>query len=164
MHILQQLPEYCKKAAAIYGIYCFLGGKEPSGGTRAALTQHQAVRGDLADVSLKDSSQETRVNLIASFVGLYFLTTIKSPGCSLAFIRNVAIEFVRISVVCGCTATLEFVIVLVAVVVDTVAPIFKGLSRPTSNTSMEVERLLSALEFSASSALFESLSLHNLKQ
>uniref|UniRef100_A0A1A9ZNP9 Protein root UVB sensitive/RUS domain-containing protein n=1 Tax=Glossina pallidipes TaxID=7398 RepID=A0A1A9ZNP9_GLOPL len=123
-----------------------------------------AVRGNLADVSSKDSSQETCVNLIASSVGLYFLTIIKSPGypylevlCSLAFIRNVAIEFVRISVVCGCTATLEFVMVLVAVVVDTVAPIFKGLSRPTSNTSMEVERLLSALEFSASSALFESI-------
>ncbi|KAI9586133.1 RUS family member 1 [Glossina fuscipes] len=50
------------------------------GATRAALTQHQAVRGNLADVSSKDSSQETCVNLIASFVGLYFLTIIKSPG------------------------------------------------------------------------------------
>lgn len=48
------------------------------GATRAALTQHHAVRGNLADVASKDSSQETCVNLIASFLGLYLLTLIKN--------------------------------------------------------------------------------------
>ncbi|XP_055920908.1 RUS family member 1 [Eupeodes corollae] len=48
------------------------------GATRAALTQHHAVRGNLADVASKDSSQETCVNLIASFCGLYLLTVIKN--------------------------------------------------------------------------------------
>ncbi|XP_067625064.1 RUS family member 1 [Eurosta solidaginis] len=48
------------------------------GATRAALTQHHAIRSNLADVASKDSSQETFVNLIASFVGLYLLTIIKS--------------------------------------------------------------------------------------
>lgn len=50
------------------------------GATRAALTQHHAMRGNLADVNSKDSSQETCVNLVASFVGLYLLTVIKTPG------------------------------------------------------------------------------------
>ncbi|EDW11502.1 RUS family member 1 [Drosophila mojavensis] len=50
------------------------------GATRAALTQHHAVRGNLADVASKDSSQETCVNLIASFMGLYLLTMIKSQA------------------------------------------------------------------------------------
>ncbi|EFN84004.1 RUS1 family protein C16orf58 homolog [Harpegnathos saltator] len=44
------------------------------GATRAALTQHQAIRNNLADVSAKDSSQETCVNLIASFVGIFVLS------------------------------------------------------------------------------------------
>lgn len=48
------------------------------GATRAALTQHHAIRGNLADVASKDSAQETCVNLIASFVGLFMLTAIKS--------------------------------------------------------------------------------------
>lgn len=46
------------------------------GATRSALTQHHAIRGNLADVASKDNSQETCVNLIASFVGLYLLTAI----------------------------------------------------------------------------------------
>ncbi|XP_054745217.1 RUS family member 1 [Anastrepha obliqua] len=50
------------------------------GATRAALTQHHAIRGNLADVASKDSSQETFVNLIASFIGLYLLTLIKSQS------------------------------------------------------------------------------------
>lgn len=48
------------------------------GATRSALTQHHAVRGNLADVSSKDNSQETAVNLLASFVGLYLLTSIEN--------------------------------------------------------------------------------------
>lgn len=48
------------------------------GATRAALTQHHAIRGNLADVASKDSAQETCVNLVASFLGLFLLTAIKS--------------------------------------------------------------------------------------
>ncbi|XP_055386469.1 RUS family member 1 [Condylostylus longicornis] len=55
------------------------------GSTRAALTQHHAIRGNLADVSSKDSAQETCVNLIASFVGLYLLTAIKSQNVLYTF-------------------------------------------------------------------------------
>lgn len=44
------------------------------GATRAALTQHQALVGNLADVSAKDASQETFINLIGSFVGIFILT------------------------------------------------------------------------------------------
>ncbi|KAK2581179.1 hypothetical protein KPH14_007983 [Odynerus spinipes] len=46
------------------------------GATRAALTQHQALQNNLADVSAKDGSQETCVNLIASFVGIFILSFI----------------------------------------------------------------------------------------
>lgn len=48
------------------------------GATRSALTQHHALRGNLADVASKDSSQETCVNLIASFLGLFLLTAVKT--------------------------------------------------------------------------------------
>lgn len=42
--------------------------------TRAAITQHQAIKGNMADVSAKDGSQETFVNLIASIVGVFLIT------------------------------------------------------------------------------------------
>ncbi|XP_011340582.1 RUS1 family protein C16orf58 homolog isoform X2 [Ooceraea biroi] len=48
------------------------------GATRAALTQHQAIRNNLADVSAKDGSQETCVNLIASFFGIFILSLFHS--------------------------------------------------------------------------------------
>eukprot|EP00795_Rhopilema_esculentum_P015616 gene15616-6898_t len=40
------------------------------GATRASLTQHQARRDNMADVSAKDGSQETLVNLMALIAGL----------------------------------------------------------------------------------------------
>jgi len=43
------------------------------GCTRSALTQHQAIRNNMADVSAKDGSQETLVNLVALFVS-YVIT------------------------------------------------------------------------------------------
>lgn len=46
------------------------------GATRAALTQHQAVRDNMADVSAKDGSQETCVNLLASVAGIALLTSV----------------------------------------------------------------------------------------
>lgn len=50
------------------------------GATRTALTQHHAIRGNLADVSSKDNAQETCVNLFASFVGIYLLTVVENPA------------------------------------------------------------------------------------
>lgn len=41
--------------------------------TRASITQHQAIKGNMADVSAKDGSQETCVNLLASIVGVFML-------------------------------------------------------------------------------------------
>ncbi|XP_059481742.1 RUS family member 1 isoform X2 [Neocloeon triangulifer] len=48
------------------------------GATRAALTQHQARNGNMADVAAKDGSQETFVNLIASNIGIIILPLITS--------------------------------------------------------------------------------------
>ncbi|XP_054271661.1 RUS family member 1-like [Macrosteles quadrilineatus] len=44
------------------------------GASRAAITQHHAIRGNNGDVSAKDGSQETCVNLMASTVGMALLT------------------------------------------------------------------------------------------
>ncbi|KAI8430927.1 hypothetical protein MSG28_001044 [Choristoneura fumiferana] len=44
------------------------------GATRVAMTQHHAVRGNLADVAAKDAAQETAVNLIASLAALLIIT------------------------------------------------------------------------------------------
>lgn len=75
--VLPHFPDYSTfilcATTTIKGIVGVAGGA-----TRSALTQHHAIRGNLADVSSKDNSQETCVNLIASFVGLYLLTAITS--------------------------------------------------------------------------------------
>ncbi|KAK7576676.1 hypothetical protein V9T40_012962 [Parthenolecanium corni] len=47
------------------------------GATRAAITQHQAIHGNMGDVSAKDGSQETCVNLVASFLGVFILSFIE---------------------------------------------------------------------------------------
>lgn len=44
------------------------------GATRTALIHHQAIQNNVADVSAKDGSQETCVNLIASFFGIFILS------------------------------------------------------------------------------------------
>ena len=46
------------------------------GATRAALTQHQARNHNLADVSAKDGSQETLVNLVALIFSLIIVPII----------------------------------------------------------------------------------------
>ncbi|XP_025089925.1 RUS1 family protein C16orf58 homolog [Pomacea canaliculata] len=46
------------------------------GATRAALTQHQARRNNMADVSAKDGSQETLVNLSALLCSIVLLQTV----------------------------------------------------------------------------------------
>nr|XP_042140206.1 RUS family member 1 isoform X2 [Peromyscus maniculatus bairdii] len=54
------------------------------GATRAALTMHQARRNNMADVSAKDSSQETVVNLAGLLVSLLMLPLVSScPSLSL---------------------------------------------------------------------------------
>lgn len=50
------------------------------GATRSAMTLHHAIRNNMADVSAKDSAQETCVNLIGSFVGLFLLTGVTSAN------------------------------------------------------------------------------------
>jgi Vitamin B6 photo-protection and homoeostasis len=48
------------------------------GATRSAMTLHHAIRNNMADVSAKDSAQETCVNLLGSVVGLFLLTGVTS--------------------------------------------------------------------------------------
>lgn len=83
------------------------------GATRAALTQHQARRNNLADVSAKDSSQETLVNLIALMVNLvivpivvksstvvwtmFFLLTFLHIFCNYKAVRAVNMEVFNMS-------------------------------------------------------------------
>lgn len=43
------------------------------GATRATITHHQAIKGNSAEISAKDGSQETLVNLIASFSSIFLL-------------------------------------------------------------------------------------------
>lgn len=47
------------------------------GATRSALTQHQARNNNLADVSAKDQSQETMVNLVALLLNIILLSIVK---------------------------------------------------------------------------------------
>ncbi|XP_033230706.1 RUS1 family protein C16orf58 homolog isoform X2 [Belonocnema kinseyi] len=47
------------------------------GATRAAITQHQALQGNMADVSAKDGSQETLVNLVASMLGIWIISHLR---------------------------------------------------------------------------------------
>ncbi|VDM23761.1 unnamed protein product [Hydatigera taeniaeformis] len=46
------------------------------GATRAAVTQHQALVGNMADVAAKDGSQETLSNFVALLVNLILLTMV----------------------------------------------------------------------------------------
>ncbi|XP_044271466.1 RUS family member 1 isoform X2 [Tribolium madens] len=43
------------------------------GATRASITNHQAIKGNMAEIAAKDGSQETLVNLIASFTGIFLI-------------------------------------------------------------------------------------------
>lgn len=50
------------------------------GATRSAMTLHHAIRNNMADVSAKDSAQETCVNLLGSCFGLFLLTGLTNPA------------------------------------------------------------------------------------
>ncbi|XP_015116721.1 RUS1 family protein C16orf58 homolog isoform X2 [Diachasma alloeum] len=65
------------------------------GATRAALTQHQALNNNLADVSAKDGSQETFVNLVASFVGIFILNSLHN-SVSGGFLLYVTLVIVHV--------------------------------------------------------------------
>ncbi|XP_033627879.1 RUS1 family protein C16orf58-like isoform X2 [Asterias rubens] len=62
-------PYYFTAIACVSGVLKSIVGVA-GGATRAALTLHQARRNNMADVSAKDGSQETLVNLAALVVGL----------------------------------------------------------------------------------------------
>lgn len=51
---------------------CFKVGVA-GGATRASITHHQAVKDNMAEISAKDGSQETLVNLVASLTSIYLL-------------------------------------------------------------------------------------------
>ncbi|KAL0902385.1 hypothetical protein ABMA27_000269 [Loxostege sticticalis] len=72
------------------------------GATRAAMTQHHAIRGNMADVSAKDSAQETAVNLIASVAALLIITVF---GNSLAIfllmmVLHIVFNYFAVRAVC----------------------------------------------------------------
>lgn len=56
------------------------------GATRAALTLHQAQRNNMADVSAKDSSQESLSNLIGLILNLVVVSMVTDSPRSIAFI------------------------------------------------------------------------------
>ena len=60
----------------IIALYCQAIVGCAGGATRAALTQHQARRNNMADVSAKDGSQETLVNLSALLVSLVLIPAV----------------------------------------------------------------------------------------
>lgn len=65
------------------------------GCTRAALTMHQAKRDNMADVSAKDGSQETLVNLAALIINL-FLTPLASGNLELTWFLFSIFTFLHI--------------------------------------------------------------------
>ena len=62
-------PEYFLYVMCVAGLAKSIVGVA-GGSTRAAVTSHQARQGNMADVSAKDGSQETLVNLTALVIGL----------------------------------------------------------------------------------------------
>lgn len=77
------------------------------GATRAAMTQHHAVRGNMADVSAKDSAQETAVNLIASFTALFIISVFGSNAFIFVFIMMLHIAFNYFAVRAVCLRTMN---------------------------------------------------------
>ncbi|KAJ8967512.1 hypothetical protein NQ314_002827 [Rhamnusium bicolor] len=56
------------------------------GATRASITHHQAIKNNMAEVSAKDGSQETLVNLLASFTSIFLLNIFSGTMSEWAFI------------------------------------------------------------------------------
>ncbi|XP_050360484.1 RUS family member 1-like isoform X1 [Nymphalis io] len=72
------------------------------GATRAAMTQHHALRGNMADVSAKDSSQETAVNLIASLTALFIISVFGNSLFifTLMLILHIVFNYFAVRAVC----------------------------------------------------------------
>lgn len=62
------------------------------GATRASITQHHAIRNNMGDVSAKDGSQETCVNLIGSFAGVMILSFVDNQYLVLLFLLMLTIH------------------------------------------------------------------------
>ncbi|OWR44763.1 hypothetical protein KGM_200897 [Danaus plexippus plexippus] len=77
------------------------------GATRVAMTQHHALRGNLADVSAKDSAQETAVNLIASFAALFLISLIGNSVTIFIILLIMHIVFNYMAVRAVCLRTLN---------------------------------------------------------
>lgn len=73
--LLPLLPSYSLQILCISSSLKAIVGVA-GGATRAAVTQHQAISENTGDVSAKDSSQETCVNLVASVFGVFILSHI----------------------------------------------------------------------------------------
>lgn len=89
------LPFYPKQALYILCVSAILRSIVGVAGaaTRNAMTMHHAIRQNLADVSAKDSAQETLVNLVGSFIGLLILSTVTSmAGIVFIFVIAVAVH------------------------------------------------------------------------
>nr|CDS31920.1 protein of unknown function DUF647 [Hymenolepis microstoma] len=56
------------------------------GATRAAITQHQALENNMADVAAKDSSQETLSNLLALFLNFILLSAVTGNSTLIWFL------------------------------------------------------------------------------
>lgn len=70
------------------------------GATRAALIQHQARRDNLADVSAKDASQETLVNLAALLSNLLIVPFLATNNLYVNTNTCTCTVYVRINTVC----------------------------------------------------------------
>ncbi|CAG5007204.1 unnamed protein product [Parnassius apollo] len=77
------------------------------GATRTAMTQHHAVRGNLADVSAKDSAQETAVNLVASFTALFIISVFGNSLLIFVLMMVLHIVFNYFAVRAVCLRTLN---------------------------------------------------------
>lgn len=66
------------------------------GSTRAALTQHQARKNNMADVSAKDGSQETLVNLLALMCSFIFIPVV-TKSFMLTWITYICMTVVHLS-------------------------------------------------------------------
>ncbi|KAJ8737564.1 hypothetical protein PYW08_000159 [Mythimna loreyi] len=77
------------------------------GATRAAMTQHHALRSNLADVSAKDAAQETAVNLIASMAALLIITLFGSSLIIFTIMMIFHIIFNYLAVRSVCLRTLN---------------------------------------------------------
>ncbi|CAH2003769.1 unnamed protein product [Acanthoscelides obtectus] len=61
------------------------------GATRASITHHQAIRDNMAEISAKDGSQETMVNLVASALSIYLLQMLNGNVAEWSFIATLII-------------------------------------------------------------------------